>query len=82
MVDRADQLDAAWIAGKRRVGITAGASAPEVLVTEVVARLKALGAMHVREVDGVQENIVFPMPKGLVAHPQEHARSRSASVDG
>jgi 4-hydroxy-3-methylbut-2-enyl diphosphate reductase len=65
MVDRADQLDAAWVAGKRRVGVTAGASAPEVLVTEVVARLKALGARRVREIDGTLENVVFPLPKGL-----------------
>jgi len=67
MVDRADQLESAWIAGKRRVGVTAGASAPEVLVAEVVARLKALGAAHVREVAGVQEHVVFPLPKGLGA---------------
>ena len=48
MVDRADQLDPAWVAGCRRVGVTAGASAPDVLVTEVIARLKELGATHVR----------------------------------
>jgi 4-hydroxy-3-methylbut-2-enyl diphosphate reductase len=65
MVDRADQLDAAWVAGKRRVGVTAGASAPEILVAEVVARLKSLGAADVRELHGAQENVVFPMPKGL-----------------
>jgi 4-hydroxy-3-methylbut-2-enyl diphosphate reductase len=65
MVDAADQLDPAWIAGRRRVGVTAGASAPEVLVEEVIARLKALGAASVRSLDGVAENVVFPMPKGL-----------------
>jgi 4-hydroxy-3-methylbut-2-enyl diphosphate reductase len=65
MVDRADQLDPAWIAGRARVGITAGASAPEVLVREVLARLAELGAADVRELDGVQEHIVFPLPKGL-----------------
>jgi 4-hydroxy-3-methylbut-2-enyl diphosphate reductase len=65
MVDRADELDPAWVAGKRRVGVTAGASAPEVLVREVLARLEALGAVSVRELDGATENVVFPMPKGL-----------------
>jgi 4-hydroxy-3-methylbut-2-enyl diphosphate reductase len=65
MVDRADQLDPAWLAGRARVGITAGASAPEVLVREVLARLAELGATQVRELDGVQEHIVFPLPKGL-----------------
>jgi 4-hydroxy-3-methylbut-2-enyl diphosphate reductase len=65
MVDRADELDPAWIAGKGRVGVTAGASAPEVLVREVLARLQALGAASVRELDGATENVVFPMPKGL-----------------
>jgi len=65
MVDRADELDPAWIAGKRRVGVTAGASAPEVLVQQVIARLKALGAQSVTELSGVVEGIVFPMPKGL-----------------
>ncbi len=67
MVDRADQLDASWVAGKRRVGVTAGASAPEVLVAEVVARLQSFGAAAVRELHGTQENVVFPMPKGLGA---------------
>ena len=54
-----------WIAGKRRVGVTAGASAPEVLVREVIDRLRGLGAQSVRELDGVVERVVFPMPKGL-----------------
>jgi 4-hydroxy-3-methylbut-2-enyl diphosphate reductase len=73
MVDRADQLDPAWIAGKRHVGVTAGASAPEVLVNEVLARLKALGAQSVRELEGASEHVVFPLPKGLAAgHAAEH----------
>jgi 4-hydroxy-3-methylbut-2-enyl diphosphate reductase len=67
MVDHADQLDPAWIAGRSRVGVTAGASAPEVLVQEVVARLQALGAAVVRPLAGVEEHVVFPMPKGLQA---------------
>ena len=65
LVDRADDLDPAWIAGKARVGVTAGASAPELLVTQLLDRLKVLGARSVRPLDGVQESVVFPMPKGL-----------------
>ena len=65
MVDRADQLDPAWIAGKQRIGVTAGASAPEILVNEVVARLKDLGALQVREIDGVKEEVVFALPRSL-----------------
>jgi 4-hydroxy-3-methylbut-2-enyl diphosphate reductase len=70
MVDRADELDASWISGRARVGVTAGASAPEVLVREVLSRLKELGASSVRELDGAPESVVFPMPKGL---PPAHA---------
>ena len=69
MIDRADQLRPEWVAGKRSIGVTAGASAPEVLVQEVLARLAELGARDVRELDGVAEHTVFPMPKGLVPHP-------------
>ena len=65
MVDNATQIDPAWIEGKRRIGITAGASAPEVLVQAVIERLKALGAGSVRPLPGVEENITFPLPKGL-----------------
>jgi 4-hydroxy-3-methylbut-2-enyl diphosphate reductase len=67
MIDNAGELRQEWLAGKRRVGVTAGASAPEVLVQEVIARLGALGAGRVQELDGVLEHIVFPMPKGLTA---------------
>jgi 4-hydroxy-3-methylbut-2-enyl diphosphate reductase len=67
MIDDADELDPAWLASRPRVGVTAGASAPEVLVQEVIARLRALGAERVRNLDGVAERVVFPMPKGL--HP-------------
>jgi 4-hydroxy-3-methylbut-2-enyl diphosphate reductase len=77
MVDRADQLEPAWIAGKQRVGVTAGASAPEVLVAEVIARLQALGARQVRELDGVREQVVFPLPKGLSAGHTVHASTRT-----
>jgi 4-hydroxy-3-methylbut-2-enyl diphosphate reductase len=65
MVDSADELRPEWIAGKRKIGLTAGASAPEVLVSAVVERLRAMGADDVRELAGVVERIVFPMPKGL-----------------
>jgi 4-hydroxy-3-methylbut-2-en-1-yl diphosphate reductase len=65
MVDRADELREEWVAGKRRVGVTAGASAPEVLVQQVLARLKAMGALGVSELSGVVENVTFPLPKGL-----------------
>src|SRR5262245_9781584 len=69
MIDNADELDPAWIADRARVGVTAGASAPEVLVEEVIARLRSLGAASVRQLEGVEENVVFPMPKGLHAVP-------------
>ncbi len=65
MVDNASELDPAWLAGRLRVGVTAGASAPEVLVEEVLARLRVLGAKSVRPLEGVEENVVFPMPRGL-----------------
>ena len=65
LVDNADHLDPTWLAGRRRIGITAGASAPEVLVSALIDRLKQLGAQSVRPLDGVQEKVVFPLPKGL-----------------
>jgi 4-hydroxy-3-methylbut-2-en-1-yl diphosphate reductase len=65
MVDRAADLKPEWIAGKRRIGVTAGASAPEVLVNELIDRLKALGAKDVRALDGVTERVVFSLPRGL-----------------
>jgi len=69
LLDRADEIDAAWLLGKEAVGVTAGASAPEVLVREVVERLQELGAASVREVDGRPENVTFSMPKELRLHP-------------
>jgi 4-hydroxy-3-methylbut-2-enyl diphosphate reductase len=65
LVDTAQQLDPAWFEGRRRVGVTAGASAPEVLVDELLAALRALGGTRVRVLEGVSEGVVFPMPKGL-----------------
>jgi len=65
LVDGAAGVDPAWLAGATRVGLTAGASAPELLVQEVAARLREYGARSVRTIDGVIEDIVFPLPKGL-----------------
>ena len=65
MIDSADELQAAWVQGKARVGVTAGASAPDILVRQVIERLKALGAVAVRKLDGIQEAVKFPLPKGL-----------------
>ncbi len=65
MVDDAGELQDAWFAGHARVGVTAGASAPEDLVQGVVQRLKALGALSVRHLDGIRETTKFPLPKGL-----------------
>jgi 4-hydroxy-3-methylbut-2-enyl diphosphate reductase len=65
MVDSADELQAQWFTGAVRVGLTAGASAPEVLVQAVVERIKALGAVAVRKMDGIEETLKFPLPKGL-----------------
>jgi 4-hydroxy-3-methylbut-2-enyl diphosphate reductase len=67
MVDNASQLNAEWLAGKRCVGVTAGASAPEVLVDELIARLKALGAKNVRQLEGATEGVVFTLPRELSA---------------
>lgn len=67
MIDNAGQLDAAWLQDKRCIGVTAGASAPEILVRQVIARLKDLGAGEVLELDGKAENISFPLPKALQA---------------
>ena len=65
MVDSAEELQAAWFEGCQRVGLTAGASAPEVLVAAVIERIKALGAVSVRTMDGIRETVKFPLPKGL-----------------
>lgn len=65
LIDGPDAIEPAWLTGKRHIGITAGASAPEVLVQDVIARLKQLGAISVRTMDGLQEHVSFPLPKGL-----------------
>ncbi len=71
MVDDARDLRPEWVQGKRRIGVTAGASAPELLVAQVVARLRELGAAQVTELSGAVERIVFPLPKGLAPKPAE-----------
>jgi 4-hydroxy-3-methylbut-2-enyl diphosphate reductase len=65
MVDNAAQLDPAWFESKHRVGVTAGASAPEVLVEEVIARLRDFGARQVTQMNGIEEGVTFALPKGL-----------------
>jgi 4-hydroxy-3-methylbut-2-enyl diphosphate reductase len=65
MVDNAEELMPEWFVGHARVGLTAGASAPEILVKAVIDRIKALGAVSVRKMDGIEETVKFPLPKGL-----------------
>jgi len=65
LVDNASELQADWIAGARTIGVTAGASAPEVLVQEVLRRLQELGATRVRELEGVEESVTFPLPREI-----------------
>ncbi len=75
MVDNAGELRAEWLEGKSRVGLTAGASAPDILVQQVIERLRELGAIAVRRMDGLTETIKFPLPKGLKVEgdgPVEH----------
>src|SRR2546423_14341231 len=77
MVDSADDLRPEWIAGKRRVGVTAGAPAPEILVSQLMQRLKELRAESVRPLEGITENMVFSLPRGLV--PRAAGGGRRAS---
>lgn len=65
LIDGAESIDPAWLEGRQRIGITAGASAPELLVQQVIHRLKELGAVSVRTMDGLHENVSFPLPKEL-----------------
>ncbi len=66
LVDNASELKEEWLTGKLHIGLTSGASAPEVLMQEVIARLKEMGATSVRELEGISENVVFPLPKALL----------------
>jgi 4-hydroxy-3-methylbut-2-en-1-yl diphosphate reductase len=67
MVDNASHLKAEWLVNKKKIGVSAGASAPEVLVKEVIAKLQALGANEVQELHGVVENVIFQLPKNLTS---------------
>jgi 4-hydroxy-3-methylbut-2-en-1-yl diphosphate reductase len=78
MVEGAADLQSAWFEGKKRVGLTAGASAPDVLVQEVITRLREFGAVSIRKMEGVVENVRFPLPRGLGDRSMsESASSRS-----
>ncbi|WP_197433021.1 4-hydroxy-3-methylbut-2-enyl diphosphate reductase [Janthinobacterium sp. B9-8] len=66
MVDNASELKAEWFTGKQNVGVTAGASAPDILVQQVIAQVEQFGAGHIRQMDGIEENVIFSLPKGLV----------------
>ncbi|HEY6862583.1 MAG TPA: 4-hydroxy-3-methylbut-2-enyl diphosphate reductase [Burkholderiales bacterium] len=74
MIDNATQLRAEWLAGKRRVGVTAGASAPEILVKDVVGRLRDLGAERVTQLEGATETVVFTLPRNLATRPDNGPR--------
>jgi 4-hydroxy-3-methylbut-2-enyl diphosphate reductase len=65
LIDGPESIDAAWLEGRKRIGISAGASAPELLVQQVIKRLKELGAVSVRNMPGLEEHVSFPLPKGL-----------------
>ncbi|MFC4622691.1 4-hydroxy-3-methylbut-2-enyl diphosphate reductase [Comamonas nitrativorans] len=76
MVDSPEELQPHWFAQAARVGLTAGASAPEVLVQGVIERIRALGAASVRKMDGLEETIKFPLPKGLKLEPVSISKSK------
>ena len=81
MIEGAQALQPEWFEGRQRVGLTAGASAPDVLVQAVIARLRELGATSVRRMDGVVENVRFPLPRGLGDRSMaESAASAAASA--
>lgn len=65
MIDNASELKPEWLTGKQNIGITAGASAPEILVTQVIERIRECGAQNVYSMEGIEENVVFSLPKGL-----------------
>jgi 4-hydroxy-3-methylbut-2-enyl diphosphate reductase len=65
LIDKAEDLKPEWIEGKRSIGVTAGASAPEVLVHDVILRLQDMGVRRVRELEGIDEHVTFPLPRGI-----------------
>ena len=69
LVDNAEGLRPEWVEGKRTIGVTAGASAPEVLVHDVILRLQEMGVRRVRELEGIEEKVIFPLPKGITHGP-------------
>ena len=78
MVEGAADLQPDWFTNRTRVGLTAGASAPDILVQQVIARLRELGAVSIRKMDGVEETVHFPLPRGLGERSMsEVASSRS-----
>jgi 4-hydroxy-3-methylbut-2-enyl diphosphate reductase len=77
MIGSEAELSPQWIVGKKRIGVTAGASAPEVLVKQLVDRLKQLGVRNVSTLPGVEEHISFPLPKGLAVSPSAHRTAPS-----
>jgi 4-hydroxy-3-methylbut-2-enyl diphosphate reductase len=79
MVDSADALMPAWFTTAQRVGLTAGASAPDILVQQVIARLRELGATSLRKLDGVVETVHFPLPKGLGDKSMAEVASRTTA---
>jgi 4-hydroxy-3-methylbut-2-en-1-yl diphosphate reductase len=66
MVDNASELKAEWFNGKQNIGVTAGASAPDILVRQVIAQVEQFGAGKISQMDGIEENVIFSLPKGLV----------------
>ncbi|MDE2369715.1 MAG: 4-hydroxy-3-methylbut-2-enyl diphosphate reductase [Burkholderiales bacterium] len=80
MVDAADDLQPAWFEGRPRVGLTAGASAPDILVQQVIERLRAFGATSIRKMDGVVEGVHFPLPPGLRGPGERGPRERGMSA--
>lgn len=73
MVDNASFIQTSWLKNKKKIGVSAGASAPEVLVKEVIAALQKMGAAEISELQGVIENVIFQLPKNLVAAPKKTA---------
>ena len=80
MVDDASELQESWFEGRHRVGLTAGASAPDVLVRQVIDRLRAMGAVSVRKMDGIEETIKFPLPKGLKMDSEQTLAAGSSQL--
>jgi 4-hydroxy-3-methylbut-2-en-1-yl diphosphate reductase len=80
MVDAAADLQTAWFEGRPRVGVTAGASAPDILVQQVTARLRELGALAIRTMDGVREDVQFPLPRGLGDRSMNESAAEAAAA--